>query len=182
MRLLALALAAAALLAGCASSTPESPPPPGTAAPTWSFATLEGDTVTSTDPSRNASVLFFMATWCGTCRTKAPTLADAHETYADRGVAFYSVDFDPSETQDDLRAWKERYDQPWPHGLDPQRDVQRALGVRSQSTVVVLDAEGHVVQRFDFGQVDARALGAAIEAALARDGPADRSNASSNSA
>lgn len=160
MRPVAL-LVVALLLAGCASS-PDAP-----AADTrWSFVSTEGETISHDSPARDATVLFFMATWCTSCRAKAPVLAAVQEEYAARGVATYSLDFDPSETEDDLRAWKERYRQDWPHGIDEGLAIQRAFGVTSQSSVVVLDGAGAVVEHFGYGKVTESALREALERAL----------------
>lgn len=165
----ALALILVLLLAGCASA----PAPPAGAPASWSFETIEGETITDDAPPRNATVLFFMATWCSSCRAKAPVLAEAHEAYAERGVATYSLDFDPSETPEDLRAWQARYGQTWPHALDRDRALQRLFDVRSQSTVVVLDGGGSLVRHFGYGQVDAAGLRAALDEALDSKAPSN---------
>lgn len=162
------ALIAALLLAGCATPAPEAPTPSaeGSAAD-WSFTSIDGETITSETPSRNATVLFFMATWCSTCKSKAPTLAAVSKEYADRGVATYSLDFDPTESEDKIRSWQARYEQTWPHGIDEGLRMQRLFGVTSQSSVVVLDGEGTMIKRFGYGEVGATALRAAIDQALA---------------
>lgn len=147
------------LLAGCAAPTPDAPA-------SWSLTTIDGDIITSGTPERNATILFFMATWCSSCRSKAPVIAEAHADYAPRGVATYSVDFDPTETAEDIRAWQERYAQPWPHGLDPDRELQRGFGVRTQSTVLVLDGDGKTVRAFGYGEVTSPQLREALEEAL----------------
>lgn len=184
----AVLLAAVVLVAGClgAPAEPEgqapagtTPPPastPGSTTPTpaepvpgpsWSFTDTEGASHSRDAPASNATVLFFMATWCSTCRATAPALAEVHTEYADRGVRSYTVSFDPTESDADLRAWKERYQQPWPHGVDDGLAMQKAFKVRSQSTVIVLDGSGNVVKHFGFGQASARNLREALDATLA---------------
>lgn len=154
--------------AGCAD--PAAGPSPATAdgaGPAWSFAATDGNTYSRDAPPANATVLFFMASWCSSCRAKAPVVATVHDEYVDRGVRTLSVDFDPSETASDIAAWQERYDQDWPHGIDEGRAVQRALGVTTQSTVLVLDSDGRIVKHFGYGQVTQDGLREAIETALA---------------
>lgn len=176
-------LLAVLLLAGCAEPSPDAgagpaapglePPVPSPGptvpgqGPAWSFTALDGKTYSRDEPAGNATVLFFMATWCGTCRTRAPIVAEAAAEYADRGVRTYSLDFDPSESAEDIRAWQERYAQPWPHGIDPQLRIQRTFEVRAQSSVVVLDARGNVVEHFGYGKVTEQDLRAALDRALA---------------
>lgn len=163
MRLVAVALVAL-VLAGCAEPSPPGPESPD--APAWSFTATDGTVYSRDTPPGNATVLFFMATWCGSCRTKAPVIADVAADHTADGVRVYSIDFDPSETVDDLESWKDRYQQAWPHGVDPDRAVQRALGVTSQSSVVVLDGEGRVVERFGYGKVTDAGLRDALSRAL----------------
>lgn len=169
----ALLVALLVLLAGCA--TPASDPAPATPdpgsssgqGPAWSFTAIDGATYSRDAPEGNATVLFFMATWCGSCRATAPVVAEVADEYAPRGVRTYSLDFDPTESADDLRGWQERYAQDWPHGVDATRAIQRTFEVKSQSSVVVLDADGNVVKHFGYGQVTAATLRAALDAALA---------------
>lgn len=172
MRPIACALLLGVLLvAGCAS--PGADEPPGNLGsangkgPVWSFVALDGSTQSRDEPASNATVLFFMATWCGSCRAKAPVLADVGAEYASKGVRMLSLDFDPTETEADVRAWQERYDHPWPHGIDEGLTMQRLFGVKTQSSVLVLDSEGRVTKHFGYGQVSADTLRAALDAALA---------------
>lgn len=167
----ALALVAALVLAGCAAPAdplegPESALGDGQG-PAWSLAAIDGQTYTRDEPAGKATVLFFMATWCGSCRSKAPLIADVVADYTNESVRIYSVDFDPSETADDLRAWQERYQQPWPHGVDTGQRIQRTFGVTTQSTVLVLDGEGKVAHHFGYGRVSEASLRDALDALVA---------------
>lgn len=179
LRALALLVLASAPLAGCASS-PERPadaPATASGAPAWSFTDTEGMVHGRDAPPGNATVLFFMATWCSTCRSKAPALAAVHADHAAHGARFYSLDFDPTETPAQIRAWKERFGQPWPHGVDPDLSVQRTFGVTSQSSVVVLDAQGRVVRQWGYGAVTEDGLRAALDQALSASAAASASTA-----
>ena len=164
MRLVATVVAMLAL-AGCAEPSPT--PSADGKGPDWSFTAIDGETHSRDAPAANATVLFFMATWCGSCRVTAPVLAGVAPEYEAIGVRMLSVDFDASETAEDLRAWQDRYHQPWPHGTDPGLRTQRALDVRSQSSVVVLDADGNVVEHFGYGKVTDAGLRDALARALA---------------
>ncbi len=147
---------------GGASTPPRSP-----TGPWWEFTDTEGARRSRDTAAGSPAVLFFMATWCSTCRSKTSLLAAAHEDYAPRGVNFFSVSFDATDDDGSLDAWKERYRQPWPHGVDPGLSMQRTFGVRSQSTMIVLDAAGDVAAKWDYpGATDAELRGA-IDRALA---------------
>lgn len=171
-------LVMALLLAGCAApSTPDATttPGPGDATdgdaqvegPEWAFTSIEGERVSRDEPPRNATVLFFMATWCSSCKSRAPTIADVNADYEPVGVRTFSVTVDPSERAEDLAAWKERYAQPWPHGIDEDLRISRAFGVTSQSSVAVLDADGQLVRLWGYGQVTDAALRSELDALLA---------------
>lgn len=168
---LAVLTCLALLLSGCAGGpAPSDGGAPasggeGVDAPAWSFTAVDGTTHTHASDA-NATVLFFMATWCSSCRTKAPVLASVHEDYADRGVRMLSVDFDPSESPDDIARWQESHDQDWPHGLDTGLRMQRHFQVTTQSTVLVLDAQGEVVKRFGYGGFNEGAYRTALDDAL----------------
>lgn len=159
-------LVVAMVLAGCAAPQGDtSGNLDGDAA--WVFTSFDGARHEPSDPAANATVLFFMATWCTTCQSKAPVLTAAYDDFAAQGVRFLSIDFDPSESHADVAAWQERYGHPWPHGLDVDREVQRELHVTIQSTVIVLDAAGDEVERFGYGKVTEAGLSDAIARALA---------------
>lgn len=159
MRAMLTVLIAAILVAGCTSLDPPAPPgTPGTAGqtakgPEWSFVDTEGIAYSRDAPAGNATVLFFMASWCGTCRTKAPLLAKVHADVAPAGVRFYSVSFDATDDAASLRKWKQDRANPWPHGVDPGLAIQRTFGVVSQSSVVVLDGNGTVIEKWGYGGV-----------------------------
>lgn len=157
-----LLVAVVVLLAGCA--TPE---PGAEGTPAWSFTDTEGAVHSRDSPESNATVLFFFATWCGSCRATAPRLAAVHEDYAERGVRFYSVGFDPTESATDLRGWMTALEQDWPHGLDPGLGIQRTFGITSQSSVVALDADGSVARAWGYGKVTEAELRSTLDAALA---------------
>lgn len=154
------------MLAGCASPEPPTAAPVEDGkGPAWSFRALDGSTQSRDSPAANATVIFFMATWCGSCRSKAPVLAEVQDAYAGTDVRILSLDFDPTESEADVAAWQERYRQDWPHGLDTGLTIQRAFGVKTQSSVLVLDGNGNAVKLFGYGTVTRDALTSAIESA-----------------
>ena len=160
------------LLGGCAQDGSGAGPAAGDAGgagpgPAWSLTDTQGATHARDAPDANATVLFFMATWCSSCKASAPTLAAAHDAHAGQGVRFLSASVDPSESPADLEAWKRERAQPWPHGVDRDGALARAFGITTQSSVVVLDAQGRVVESWGYGQVTAEGLGRAVERALA---------------
>lgn len=193
MRAPLLALLLLALpLAGCAAPdappapaaptappSPPAPPAPGTSGanasappaganatgPWWAFTDTQGAQHTRDTAAGKPTVLFFMASWCGSCRAMTPRLAAVHADYADR-VGFHSVSFDRSDDAASLERWKQQYRQPWPHGVDPGFGMQRTFQIVSQSSVVLLDARGEVAQKWGYPGASEAALREAVERAL----------------
>lgn len=134
--------------------------------PGWRFTDTTGAERSRDGHAGAPSVLFFLATWCSSCRSRAAWLDDVAGDFADEGVQFLSVGQDPTESDAQLEAWADKYDHAWPHGVDRDRSVQRALGVTSQSSFVVLDEAGEIVKRFGYPGASEAELRAAIEQAL----------------
>lgn len=152
-RALAAALLVAASAVGCLSEggeTPQTEP-----APEWSFTDLDGETHDGESTRGDPVVLFFMATWCPSCQEKTDDLAAVHEEHAADGVQVFSLTVDGTETEEDLRNWKREHNQTWPHGIDEGTEVARTFGVDSQSSVVVLDDEGRLAERWGYGEATA---------------------------
>lgn len=162
--LLAVALVAAPL-AGCAGSQP-APGGEGAAA-SWTVVDTEGREHTASSTRGQVLVVFFMATWCPSCQRMTEDMAEVHQAYAGQGVQMLSVSWDPEEDHEDLEEWKESYDQPWPHGIDRAFAIHQAYGISRQSSVIVLDSQGALVERWGYGQADAEAVSQAIDRAMA---------------
>lgn len=164
MRILAALLLLALPLAGCTGAPP---PTAGDApGPAWSFTDTEGREHSNATAAGQPSVLFFMASWCGSCRQNAPRLAAAHRDYGER-AGFYTIAFDRTDTVESLEAWKAQYASPWPHGIDGSFSAAKNLSIVAQSSIVVLDAQGQVAQRWGYGGANEADLRAALDRALA---------------
>lgn len=173
MRAVLLALLLTSIsLAGCMAGSGAAPNEVNqagkTIGPDWSFVDTEGVERSRDSSMGSPSLLFFMATWCGSCRSNAPRLAEVQEAYADAGLDVYALSWDPQETEGDLEQWKQAHDQPWPHGIDPNSRVARTFGITQQSSYAVLDANGVLVQKLGYpGAQDVVTLEAAVDAAFA---------------
>lgn len=153
-------------VAGCLGEEAPVVVEPGAVGPAWSFVSSEGEVVSRDSPEGNATVLFFMATWCSTCRSMTPMVAEVESEFAVRGVRVFSVSIDPSDSDEALEGWREKYGQSWPHGRDEAQSMQRSFGVTSQSSVVVLDSDGNLVERWGFGRASGPEVRAALEGVL----------------
>jgi peroxiredoxin len=161
--LLALALLAVPL-AGCIGGDGS----PSTVEPlAWSFTDTEGDEHSNGTAAGSPTVLFFMATWCESCKQKTDDLRAVQADFAERDVDVFSLSVDPQETDADLETWKATHDQPWPHGVDENLTVARTMDVQSTSNVVVLDGDNQLVQHWDYGEANEQAVRSVLDNLLA---------------
>ncbi len=141
-RLLALALAAAAL--ACAESRPalRSSPLVGKSADITA-EDLGGATVRIANDRGRVRVVDFWATWCDPCREQLPALDRLSRAYADAGLSVYAVSFDEDRGQ--LQAFLEQH----PVGFSMLWDkggarLAETLDIDRLPTTLVLDRRGVV--------------------------------------
>lgn len=148
-------------LAGCMGGDPAGPV--GGESVGWSFVDTEGQEHSNETAAGSPTVLFFMATWCASCQEKTEDMRGVHDAYHAQGVDVFSVTVDPEEDDGDLESWKQSYDQPWPHGMDPGLEMAQTFGVQQTSNVVLLDGDNRVVQHWGYGQANEAAMASILD-------------------
>jgi len=109
---------------------------------------------TSAELARHKAIVFmFVATDCPNSNTYAPVLARLYRDYSPRGVAFFNVYSDPSESAGEVRKHDADFLTPFAALMDPQQTLARQTGARSTPEVVILDSNGK--QRYR-GRIDNR--------------------------
>jgi len=120
----------------------------------FSLQDTAGKTHTSGDLRQyKATVFIFVAIDCPNSNTYAPILARLYREYSPRGVAFYNVYSDPSETADAVRKHDADFLVPFPALLDSHQSLARQTGARSTPEAVILGPDGLELYR---GRVDDR--------------------------
>ena len=121
----------------------------GRTAPTWTFTTLDGDTLSSDDLVGRPYVVNFWASWCiPACVDEHPVLAAAHERYGDElaviGVLYQDV-------AADAEAFLARHgDAGYPHLMDQTGELAIDYGVTGPPESFFVDADG-IVRAKQFG-------------------------------
>ena len=135
-----------------------SEPSSGAVAKTLQFSgeTLNGSAFEGASLAGKPTVLWFWAPWCSTCRAQAPGVADLAQRF--EGEANVVGVGGLSEVPD-IREFAEKVVGPT-HLVDEPGVVWRHFGVTAQSTYVVLDASGKVVEK---GYLDDGALADKVE-------------------
>ncbi len=105
--------------------------------------TLEGAAFDGASLAGRPAVLWFWAPWCSTCRAQAGGVSELAERFEGRvGV----VGVGGLAEVPDIRAFAEKVSGPT-HLIDDPGVVWRHFGVTAQSTYVLLDAAGKVVEQ-----------------------------------
>jgi thiol-disulfide isomerase/thioredoxin len=130
-------------LSGLGSANPLA----GDVAPTAQLATLEGGLVTVPDNNYDATVVYAMAYWCGTCIPEARALARLRSEYG-AALNVVVVDIDPSSTPSLLQQFIQvigSNDMTWT--FDSDGSFAQAYGIRILDTTIILNNEGREVYR-----------------------------------
>ena len=117
------------------------------------FTLTTGDEVTIDDllEEEKPLVIYFFATWCPTCRKDLENLNATHPQYEEE-ISVLVVGFDPTESLDKIRDYKEGRNYPWPFA-EYNRDAVTEFKVVSQASKVGISLEGEVVFTEGYGVV-----------------------------
>ena len=96
-------------------------------------------------------VLLFTAVDCPISNTFAPEAERIHREYAEKGVAFYLVYWDPDSEDEAIREHLASYGYTMPYLVDDRRVLIEHTGATVTPEAVVLSAEGEVLYR---GRID----------------------------
>ncbi len=138
--------------------------------PDFSGITLTGAKVNFAGYRGKVVVLNFWGSWCGPCRSEAPTLAALSGKYQDSGVSFLGVDV--HDTPANAVAFEQGAGIKYPSLNDPGYAVALEIGsavpVAATPTTVVIDPTGHVAGAV-FGQATYSVLNSMLAGVTAHD-------------
>lgn len=160
MRSRALLLGSLALLAGMGLPGCLQGGLVGKPVPAFRVATNEGAWVDETTHLGRYVVLDLMATWCQPCKLEVAHLREVQRLHGDR-VAILSIGADPTETTVDLARFEREEGATWPHALDFNGSVGRAMQMRIIPKLLLVDPQGVVVLEAE-GEVPAARISALI--------------------
>ncbi len=117
------------------------------------FTLTTGDEVTIDDllTDEKPLVIYFFATWCPVCRRDLENLNATHPQYAEE-ISVLVVGFDPTESMDKIRDYKEGRNYPWPFAAY-NKDAITGFKIVSQASKVGISLEGDVVFTEGYGVV-----------------------------
>jgi thiol-disulfide isomerase/thioredoxin len=112
--------------------------PDGSPAP---LLDLDGRPVRLADLRGRPVWLNFWASWCPPCQAETPVLRDVAEAYAPQGLEVVGISVQES-TEDDVRAYAERYGLGYTVAADLRGDVFRRYRVYGLPTQYFIDEDG----------------------------------------
>ena len=108
-------------------------------APNWELTDLNGVQYKLSDLHGKTVVLNFWAEWCGPCKMEIPTFSDFAEENPDVVVLGAAVDGTEASLKRAVKSLDIRYPV-----VRASQSVQRAYGVETLPTTVIIDGEGKV--------------------------------------
>jgi thiol-disulfide isomerase/thioredoxin len=135
------------------------------APPAWSDTDLHGSPISSAQFAGAVTVVNFWASWCGPCREEQPVLDKLYASYRSKGVRFFGIDI--RDTRVNALAHTNEFGVTYPSVFNPDESLAFHYRVIYIPETYVLDRDGKVAAR-EFGVTHEAAIGAAIDAELAR--------------
>ena len=115
-------------------------------APTYSLQDIDGHIFSSEVFKGRVVVLDLFATWCGPCAVQMEQLNRLRAHYPENVIVIVSVDVDPRETTQDVRAFKEEHGGTWYFARDTD-NLNGKYDASNIPTMAVIDQEGYLVWR-----------------------------------
>ena len=117
---------------------------------------LDGNPVRLADLRGKLVWLNFWASWCPPCQSETPVLRDMAERYAGDGLAIVGIAVQET-TVDNVRAYADRYELPYPIAFDASANAFNAYKVYALPTQVFIGPDGRVLQVVNGPLTDASA-------------------------
>lgn len=121
----------------------EEAPKPQFLTPSFELEGLDGKNYATGDQGDKALLINFWASWCEPCQEEAPDLVKLYEKYGD-DLEIYGVNVFILDQMDNLKAFVDQYQLPFPILIDRDGVATRKYRVRAYPTNVLVDRRGVV--------------------------------------
>jgi peroxiredoxin len=120
---------------------------PQRTAPEARFATLSGESFTTSQLRGKVTVVNFWATWCPDCVKEMPAMAERHRKYSARGYEMIAVAVrdHPNRVAD----FTQKRALPFKVALDDTGAISKQFGdIRITPTTFLIDKKGRMIRRY----------------------------------
>lgn len=117
--------------------------------------TLDGSSIQLNDLRGRPVILYFWATWCGSCTFDMPVIETFYQRETDSGLVVLAVNVGQSETT--VRDFVAEGGYTFPVGLDGNMDIGRTYRLLGFPSTYFIDPDG-VVRSVRMGQVSQEIL------------------------
>jgi cytochrome c-type biogenesis protein len=135
--LLGVGLLGGGYVAVNAISTPPTPPD-------FTVATTDNETFTLTNQTGRVVIVDLFATWCASCQIVEGNLKENVPAWDGLPVTILSLGIDPTDSMEDLRAYKTAHNITWTVAQDTD-GVRQKYNTYEIARVVVFDVDGNLV-------------------------------------
>ncbi len=111
----------------------------------FSFATLDGGTISKAGLHGKVVLLDFWGSWCPPCRESVPMLVDLHQKFA--GHPFEIVGISSDFDEEAWKAFVAAHHMSWPEYIDLDGQIAKLFEVPGFPTYVLLDRDGVIAFR-----------------------------------
>ena len=111
---------------------------------------IEGRTVQTDTISNNGKplVIAFFATWCKPCNRELKSIDELYDDWQrETGVRIVAVSIDQAQNVNKVKPLVDQNGWRYDVLLDPNGELQRALGIQSVPYTLLLDGQGNVVYK-----------------------------------
>jgi thiol-disulfide isomerase/thioredoxin len=115
------------------------------AAPNFDLVTLSGEAYSKESLKGRPALLVFWASWCKVCQRELPVLSQFSVTEKPAQLRVVSIGFADKRGNIETYVKAHRDAFAFPTAFDIDNDVAQAFKVTATPTLVLLDAQGHIV-------------------------------------
>jgi len=112
--------------------------------PDFTVPTTDNGTFTLSNHTGEVVILDLFATWCASCQIVEANLKENMPAWDGQPITILSLGIDPTETMDDLRAYKDAHNLTWIVAQDTD-NVRQKYNTYEIARVVVFDVDGNVI-------------------------------------
>lgn len=114
----------------------------GRAVPSYTAASLAGDSVSLAGHRGKVVLLNVWATWCHPCREEIPELRAIHDRYGSRGLELIGVSVDARGNGDGIREFMREFQMTYPIWHDPDERISTRFLVVGVPATFLIDRAG----------------------------------------